>query len=83
MTGERTGATLTEWLAAVDADDDTRAEALVATLSPDDAGALAALAGPPDGDRRWWAVRALAETGGDAAVPVLLAALASAERDAL
>lgn len=79
MTGERTSATLTEWLAAVDAGDDARAEALVTSLSPADAGALAALAGPPDGDRRWWAVRALAELGGDAAVPVLLAALGSGD----
>jgi HEAT repeat protein len=76
---ERGGAALAEWLAAVDAGDDARAEALVASLAPEDAAALAALAGLPDGDRRWWAVRALAAVGGDAAMPALLAALESGD----
>lgn len=77
MTSDKTAATLAKWLAAVDAGDDTRAEALVASLSPQDAAALLVLADPPDGDRRWWAVRALAAVGGDAAVPALVAALES------
>jgi HEAT repeat protein len=77
MTSEQRGTTLAEWLAAVDAGDDARTEALVALLSPANEDALLVLAGPPDGDRRWWAVRALAAVGGGSAVPALLAALES------
>lgn len=70
---------LTAWLAAVDRGDDERAEELVASLTPADAPRLAALAAPPDGDRRWWAVRSLAALGTEASVPALVAALDSAD----
>ena len=70
-----------EWLGAVDAGDDERAEALVAALLPDHEGALLALAASSDADRRWWAVRALAAVGGAGAVPALVTALASADEE--
>jgi HEAT repeat protein len=34
-----------------------------------------------DADARWWAARALAEVGGESAVPLLVAALADSEPD--
>lgn len=49
--------------AAVAAQDDEKAEALVALLTPADAPALLALAEGEE-DSRWWAIRGLAAVGG-------------------
>jgi HEAT repeat protein len=60
-------------VAAIDAGVDERTEALVATLGPRDEQALIVLAAE-EGDRRWWALRALASMGADSAADTLAAA---------
>lgn len=64
--------------ACVDAGDDAATEAAVAALSAQHEAALLhwCQAGSPP-DRRWWAVRALAAVGGDAAPAVVAQAFAA------
>ena len=64
-----------EFLAAVAAGDDDRCEAASLALDSDDEAALIDLAQRSTGDARWWAVRALAHTGGTEAVATVAAAL--------
>ena len=74
---KRTGKSHYErFLAAVAGGDDERAEALTLLLTPQDAPQLLALARSEDPDRRWWALRALAQVGDADAAPVLAEALA-------
>jgi len=62
--------------AAVDAQDDERAEKLVTRLGDQDEVALIEMAEDgPGSDRRWWAVRALALHGTAESVSVLVTAL--------
>ena len=68
-----------KFMAAVDADDDQQTETLVAQLTPTDETALLPLLQASSADRRWWAARALAACGTQAAVPGLLAALDDAD----
>ena len=64
--------------AAVAANNDKQAEALVPLLSVADIPALLALAGS-DGDARWWAMRGLAAVGDERAIPTLVAGLDDAD----
>lgn len=66
-------------LQAIAADDDAAGEAVIPDLGPEDEADLLALAGDAHPDRRWWGLRALAQVGGDAAAPVLAAALGAAD----
>ena len=65
-----------EFLAALQQGDDAACEAAVNALTPADEAALLALLDDADPDRRWWAVRALAQVGGGDAVPAVAPALA-------
>jgi HEAT repeat protein len=56
-----------DFLAAIDRSDDPLAERNALALTPDDEPALIALLATPDADMRWWAVRALAACGAQAA----------------
>jgi HEAT repeat protein len=71
-----TDSALDRWLAAIAADDDAAAEALVAQLRGDDEPALIALLTSASEDERWWSVRALA-VHGSAAAPVHVAQAAT------
>ncbi len=62
------------WLAAVQADEEARAESLVTTLGAADGPALLAQLASPSVDMRWWAVRALALHGPPAAAEPIAAA---------
>lgn len=64
-----------EFLAAVDAADDERAEALCGQLPPRAETVLLPLTHADSADLRWWAVRALAECGSAQAADALVAAL--------
>lgn len=64
--------------AAVAAQDDEKAEALVALLTPADGPKLLALA-EHDGDSRWWAIRGLAAVGGSEAISAVADALEAAD----
>jgi HEAT repeat protein len=66
---------LNQFRAAIDSGDDKRAEDAVFTLSDADEAALVEMALQDEGDRQWWAVRALAEFGGASAAPALAATL--------
>ncbi len=66
--------------AAVAAEDDDRAEALVALLTPADAPALGRMAAQ-DGHQRWWAIRALAAVGDPSHLPLFLACLDDPQSD--
>jgi HEAT repeat protein len=66
-------------VAAIDAGDDERCEALVHGFTPADSPLLIALAADADSDRRWWAVRGLALVGAASAVPVLASCLDDAD----
>lgn len=67
--------TIAPLLAAIAADDDAQAEALVLQLTAAAEPALVALVQAGNADQRWWAVRALAHCGTTNALPVLLATL--------
>lgn len=70
--------TLDELLLELTSGDDERAEGAVRSLSGYGEAALDALRSmlaSPDVDRRWWAVRALAEIPGGAAIPFIIQAL--------
>ncbi|MGL4651122.1 MAG: HEAT repeat domain-containing protein [Caldilineaceae bacterium] len=71
-------AALLAFVAAIDAGVDEATEALVSTLAPADESALVALAAKP-GDHRWWALRALAAVGADAAATALATAAIDAD----
>jgi HEAT repeat protein len=66
-----------EFVRAIDSGVDEEAEAAVFRLGRGDEATLCAMALGESGDRRWWAVRALAEQGGVACGPALVSALAS------
>lgn len=75
---------LNELLAAIAAADDERAEAAACELGRHGDAALPALEGlltAAERERRWWAVRALAEVGTPAAVAALCTALGDADAD--
>ncbi len=63
------------FLQAIAADNDEAAEALIPALAAADEAELLRLAVDADPDRRWWGLRALAQVGGEAAVPLLAGAL--------
>lgn len=65
---------LAAFLAAVDAGVDEATETLVPSLGPADETALVTIAAQQTGDRRWWAVRALAAVGTAPAADALAAA---------
>lgn len=60
--------------AAVAAQDDKTAEALIPLLTPADVPSLLALA-DSDGDSRWWAIRGLAAVGGEESIAPVAEAL--------
>lgn len=64
-----------KFITAIDADQDDQTEALVAQLTPADEPTLLSLLQAAALDQRWWAARALAFCGTQAAVPSLVAAL--------
>ncbi|MCE7983484.1 MAG: HEAT repeat domain-containing protein [Caldilinea sp. CFX5] len=66
-------ATLAPLLAAIAADDDEQAEALVLQLTATAESALLNIARDGNADQRWWAVRALAHCGTTNALPTLVA----------
>jgi HEAT repeat protein len=70
---------LVDFLAAVAASDDERAEWLAAQLAPEDEPALLSLSAAGDVERRWWALRALAIHGTPAAVKQIATALADGD----
>ncbi len=72
---------LNEWLAAIAADDDERAEQAVGQLSPAALPALRTLLSAAERDSRWWATRALAALGTAEAVTLLLTALRDHDAD--
>lgn len=65
------------FLHAIEAGDDAATEAAALALAPADEAVLLELAADADGERRWWAVRALAACGGADALPAVAAALSS------
>jgi len=67
--------TFQKFLNAIAADNDDQTEQVVTELTPTDEAALLALLQAPDANQRWWAARALAHCGTDAAVPGLVVAL--------
>lgn len=67
------------FLAAIDAYDDDRCEAIVPQLTPADSPRLLALIDDANPDRRWWAVRGLAAVGAADAVPALATCLDDAD----
>ncbi len=67
------------FLTAIDADHDEATESLALQLTPGDADAMLPLLDSPNPDRRWWAVRALALCGAEAALPAVAARLADTE----
>jgi len=71
--------TITPLLAAIAADDDAQAEALVLQLTATAEPALLALAAKGNANECWWAVRALAHCGTPNALPVLAATLEEEE----
>lgn len=64
---------LAAYLAAIELGNDEATETQAARLGPDDEAALIALAAHPSDDVRWWALRALADCGRDAAADALAA----------
>ena len=64
-----------KFMAAVDLDQDEKTEASVTELTSTDEPALLSLLNVGHADQRWWAARALAFCGTQAAVPGLVAAL--------
>lgn len=63
------------FLAAIASGDDERAEKLVHLLHGSDEPELLRLAESTDPEQRWWALRALAQVGSQAAAPILADAL--------
>jgi HEAT repeat protein len=70
-----------KWRAAVDAGRDARCEAFVAQLTPADLPHIIALYEDLNENRRWWAVRALADLGGPEQQTVLIRALQDPSSD--
>ncbi len=66
---------LARFLAAIAANEEENAEALTQTLSVADEPALIDLARSHNPDRRWWAVRALAQIGTADAINAIMVAL--------